>query len=313
MPGNPRARGSEQIVRWQGVAPDAAKRARRAGRGNPDTVCYTKAVEHRTLVEAIGRTPLVRVGRTMPKGSAEILLKMEKLNPGGSLRDRVVRFALEQAVREDRLAPRGPVVAAAGEDGAWSAAMICAVRAHPLELFMPANTRAERRRAAARFGAKVLVVDGTIDEARAAAAASAKSRGATLLDVESAAVAARACAEIGVEILEATGDVPIDAFVATVRSGGTLEGVMGVMHTRYPKMAVHPVRLEGFSRAEFEGMVDVTRDDARAAAIELARKEGLLVGPATGAAFTIGRKLAIAMGAGKRLVVLASDSGERYL
>ena len=88
---------------------------------------------------------------------------------------------------------------------------------------------------------------------------------------------------------------------------------MGVMHTRYPKMAVHPVRLEGFSRAEFEGMVDVTRDDARAAAVELARKEGLLVGPATGAAFTIGRKLAVAMGAGKRLVVLASDSGERYL
>lgn len=271
-------------------------------------------MEHRTLVEAIGRTPLVRVSRAVPPGSAEILLKLEKMNPGGSLRDRVARFALEQAVREDRLAPRGRVLAAAGEDGAFSLAMVCATRAHPLELFMPsASTRPERRKGILRFGAKVLVVDGSIEDARAAAAESASREGGTLLDVESSAVAARACAEIGVEILEANGDTPIEAFVATVRSGGTLEGVMGVMHTRFPKMAVHPVRLENFSRAEFEGMVDVSLDSARAAAAELAAKEGLLVGPATGAAFHVARKLAEAMGPGKRLVSLASDSGERWL
>jgi len=276
-------------------------------------VLHIGGVEHRTLVEAIGRTPLVRVGRALPSGGAEVLLKMEKLNPGGSVRDRVVRFSFEQAVREDLLLPNGRVVAAAGEDGAFSAAMICAVRGHPLELFMPASTRPERRHAAARFGAKVLVVDGTIEDARAAAADAAQRGGGTLLDVESASAAARACAEIGVEILQATGDTPIDAFVATVRSGGTLEGVMGVMHTRFPKMAAHPVRLEGFSRVEFEGMVDVGRAEAAAAAADLAARDGLLVGPATGAAFSVARKLAAAMGPGKRIVSLASDSGERWL
>jgi len=98
-----------------------------------------------------------------------------------------------------------------------------------------------------------------------------------------------------------------------VRSGGTLEGVMGVMNARFPKMAVHPIRLEGFSRAEFEGMVDVSREQAKDACAELAGLEGLLVGPATGAAFSVAKKLAAAMGKGKRIVALASDSGERWL
>lgn len=264
-------------------------------------------------MEVIGRTPLLRVGRSVPPNAAEVLLKLEKMNPGGSLRDRVVRFALESAVREDRLAPRGRVLAAAGEDGAFSLAMFCAVRAHPLELFVPSSTRPERRKAVQRFGARVLVVDGSIEDARAAAADAAARDGGTLVDVESAAVAARACADVGVEILEAVGASPIDAFVATVRSGGTLEGVMGVMNARHPRMAVHPVRLEGFSRAEFEGMVDVSRAQALEASGDLARQEGLLAGPATGAAFHVARKLAEAMGKGKRVVALATDSGERWL
>ncbi len=270
-------------------------------------------MEHRTLVDVVGRTPLLRLGRSVPPGSAEVLLKLEKRNPGGSLRDRVVRFALDQAVREDRLPPKGTVAAAAGEDGAFSAALICAARAYPLRLFMPSETtRVERRRAAERFGAKVTVVSGTLDEARAAAEESARASKACLLDIETAAMAMRACAEIGVEILEAVGEGVIDAFVAVVRSGGTVEGVGGVLHARFPQMAVQPVRLEGFTRAEAHGMLDVTRAQAIAAAEDLARQEGLLVGPASGAAFFAARRSAQAMGAGKRIVALCTDSGERY-
>lgn len=288
------------------------------------------AVEHRTLVDAIGRTPLVRVGRAVPATSAEVLLKLEKRNPGGSLRDRVVRFALEEALHEDRLAPKGAVVAASGEDGAFSASMICAVRGHPLELFMPLGyTRPERRKIVTRFGTVVREVPGTLDDARAAAAAAAKEKKACLIDIESAQIATRACAEIGHELLEALGDdapatpgleggspAPrsgIDAFVAVVRSGGTVEGVGGVLHARYPDMAVHAVRLDGFTRAEAHGMVDVSRAEADAAASDLARLEGLLVGPASGAAFVVGRRVAESLGKGKRVVVLCSDPGERHL
>ena len=271
-------------------------------------------MEHRTLIDVIGRTPLVRAGRSVPAGAAEMLLKLEKRNPGGSLRDRVVRFALEQAVRDDDLAPRAPIITAAGEDGAFSAAMICAARAHPLDVYMPSqSTRAERRRAAERFGARVHLVEGTFEDARLAAMTAAKQLGSRFLDIESAAIAVRACAEIGVELLEATGNTPIDAFVAVVRSGGTVEGVGGVLHTRFPDMAVHAVRLAGFTRAEAHGMIDVSPSEAMAAAEDLARAEGILVGPASGAAFAVGRRVAEALGAGKRLVVLCTDSGERHL
>lgn len=272
-------------------------------------------MELRTLVDAIGRTPLLRVSsRSLPKSSAEVLLKLEKWNPGGSLRDRVVRFALEQAAREDRLGPGARVVAAAGEDGAFSAALICAVKGHPLELYLSSQaTRPERRKAAARFGAGLHVVEGGLEDARSAAEEAAKKAGATLLDVESAAIATRACAEIGLEILEATGETPVDALVAVVRSGGTLEGVGGVLHARFPPMAVHPVRLAGFTRVEAHGMVDVSRAEALAAAAEIARNEGLLVGPVSGAAIAVGRRVAEALGAGKRIVILCPDGGERHL
>ena len=270
--------------------------------------------EHRTLVDAIGRTPLLRASRVAAKGSAEVLLKLEKRNPGGSLRDRVVKFALEQAVREDRLAPRGAVVAAAGEDGGFSASLICAVKGHALQLFMPSqSTRPERRAACTRFGARVQVVEGSFEDARAAAEAAAKDGRGTLVDIESAATAARACAEIGQEILEAVGTTPVDAFVAVVRSGGTLEGVCGVLLTRFPGMIVHPVRLEGFTRTEVHGMIDVSRSEAMAAAADLARLEGILVGPTAGAAFAVGRRVAEAMGSGKRVVILCPDGGERQL
>jgi len=295
-------------------------------------------VELRTLVDAIGRTPLLRVSaRSVPATSAEVLLKLEKRNPGGSLRDRVVRFALEEAAREDRLAPGAKVVAAAGEDGSFSAALICAVKGHPLDLFLPSKAvRPERHKAAARLGATVHVVEGSIDDARAAAEDSAKTSGATLLDVESAPVAMRACAEIGLEILEATGQTPVDAFVAVARSGGTLEGVGGVLHAKFPQMAVHAVRLTGFTRVEVHGMVDVSRTEAFAAAKDIARNEGVLIGPVSGAAFAVGRRVAEALGAQgtemvsrgfapgpppaafglgrrKRIVILCPDGGERHL
>lgn len=273
-------------------------------------------MELRTLVDAIGRTPLLRVSsRSVPKEWAEVLLKLERRNPGGSLRDRVVRFALEQAAREDRLAPGGRVVAAAGENGAFSAALICAVKGHPLELYLASeSTRPERQRAPARLGSTVVhVVDGGLDDARAAAETAAKESGATLLDVESAAIATRACAEIGVEILDATGETPIDALVAVVRSGGTLEGVGGVLHTRFPQMAVHAVRLAGSTRVEVDGMVEVTRPEALEASRLIARNEGVLIGPVSGAAVAVGLRVAAAAGSGKRIVVLCPDSGERDL
>ncbi len=275
-------------------------------------------MESGQLLDAIGRTPLVRVSRAAPPSGAELLLKLEKWNPGGSLRDRVAKFSIEQALRDDRLRPGGAVVAAAGEDGAFSLALVCAVRAHPLTLFVPASTNPSRRAAAARFGARVVVVEGTLDEARNAAAAEAARAGSAALEIESAAVAARACAEIGVEILEATASGTIDAFVGVMRSTtpggeGTLEGIGGVLHARFPAMEVHPVRLAGFSRAEADGMVDVALPEARAAALELAVREGLLLGPASGAAFAVARRVAERLGPGRRVVALCSDAGERHL
>ena len=285
---------------------------------------HRDTMEPRTVADAIGRTPLLRVSRCLPGQAAEVLLKLEKQNPGGSLRDRVVKLAVEDAIREDRLQQGGRVVAATGEDAAFSAALVCAVKGHPLELFLAIDAvRPERAKACERFGARVTLIAGGADAARAAAEEHAKRGGAVLLDVESAAVTARATAEIGVEILRATGETPVDALVAVVRSGGTLEGVGGVLHTRFPPMAVHAVRLEAFTRAEVHGMVDVTRAEAKSAMDDLARHEGLLVGPVSGAAFAVGRRVAEAMGTTtgeqaapgtrRRVVVLCPDGGERHL
>ncbi|HEY1955649.1 MAG TPA: cysteine synthase A [Polyangiaceae bacterium] len=290
------------------------------------------------VLELVGGTPMVRlrnVGRDAPR--AEIWAKMEQQNPAGSVKDRVALAMLDAAAKSGALPAGGVVVEATSGNTGVALAMACAVRGYRCVLTMPASMSLERRALVAAFGAEVVLtpeeaqMEGALDEARAIAA---RTPGAFMPlqfeNPENPAAHARTTAR---EIVEAMEAETIDAFVAGVGTGGTISGVGEVLqNTRI--IAVEPEACATISRGErgptkIQGLaagfvpknyradvVDEVRtvsdDDAWRTKVELAHREGLLVGISAGAAVAVAIDVARELGAGKNVVTVLPDTGERY-
>ena len=291
------------------------------------------------MLDLVGHTPLLRL-RT-PKGSASLWAKMENLNPGGSVKDRICRAMIEDAEARGVLAPPGPVVEPTSGNTGIGLAWICAVKGYRLILTMPESMSLERRQLLEAYGAEIVLtsaetqMEGAIAKAREIAA---KTEGAFLPqqfeNVANPSVHARTTA---FEILRAMEGLSIDAFVAGVGTGGTVSGVgpeIKKLHPRARIVAVEPEGCATISRGargptKIQGLaagfvpknyqpsaVDEVRTVADEAAwttkTELAKKEGVLVGISAGAAVTIARTVAKELGEGKNVVTVLPDTGERY-
>jgi cysteine synthase len=288
----------------------------------------------------IGGTPLVRLARVSPAGGGVVHGKLESKNPGGSVKDRAAMQMVLLAEREGRLRPGATIVEATSGNTGISLAMIAAVRGYRCVVVMPEDMSMERRYILRAYGAEIVLtpaeegMTGAVARARELLAATADSW--MSCQFENPANPDAHVQATGLEILEQTG-ARIAAFVAGVGTGGTITGVGRVLRARLGA-AVRIVAVEPSASAVLSGhlpgshgiqglgagfvppildrsLVDevVTVSDVAAErmARRMAREEGLLVGPSSGAnvhaAVELARRLAGV------IVTVLPDSGERYL
>lgn len=301
-----------------------------------------KVVNH--ITDLIGDTPLVRLNRIVPAGSAEIYLKLEFFNPGSSVKDRIAISIIEEAERDGTLQPGATIVEATSGNTGIGIALVAAARGYRAILVMPETMSLERRSLLKAYGAELVLTPGALGMKGAIQAAK------ELLDRHPDYFPARqfdnpANVKIhrettGPEIVEAiaTLDGRLDGFVSGIGTGGTITGAGEVLRQAYPGIrivavepaaspvlsggAAGPHKIQGIGAGFvpsilnteiYDEVVQVTNDQAFETARLLARQEGILGGISSGAAVYAALKLAAELGAGKRVVAVIPSNGERYL
>lgn len=292
------------------------------------------------ITELIGGTPLVRLSRFAP--GLGVLAKLERQNPAGSAKDRVALSMLRAAEAEGRLAPGGLVIEPTSGNTGIGLAALAAALGYRAVIVMPDSMSPERVKLIAACGAEVVLTPGAEGMSGAVAKAeeiSARSPGSIVAGQFSNPANPRAHYETtGPEIWRDT-DGRVAAFVCGVGTGGTITGVGRYLKEQDPAVRViamepasSPLLSEGRAGAHaiqgiganfvpealdtsvYDEVVTVTDEDALAAMRELARTEGLLCGVSSGAAAFAARELARRPEfAGKSVVCLLPDTGERYL
>ena len=296
------------------------------------------------ITELIGRTPMVRLHRVAQGAVAEVVAKLESFNPGGSVKDRIGYSMIAAAEEKGILKPgKGAVVVepTSGNTGI-ALAMVCAARGYRLILTMPDTMSVERRNLLAAYGAELVLTpgaEGMKGAIRKAEELVAQIPGAFMpQQFENPAnpeIHRRTTAE---EIWADTGG-RVDVIVAGVGTGGTITGVAEVLKNRKPSVyvvAVEPAdspvlsggepgphKLQGIGAGFVPRVLNlkvideifrVRTDEAYAAARRLAREEGILAGISSGAATHAALEIAKRPeNAGKLVVVILPDTGERYL
>ena len=282
----------------------------------------------------VGNTPLIRLNRIGAETGSEILVKVERMNPSGSIKDRFALAAVEDAERSGLLEPGGTIVEATSGNTGIALAMVAAAKGYRLVVAMPESMSAERAQMMRAFGAELLLtpaeegVEGAVKAAEQYARTHPGSF--TPKQFENSVNPLTHERTTAREILSAV-DGGIDAVVAGVGTGGTLVGVANGLRARHPHLlavAVYPMGEEsghaiqgigdGFTpkimeNAAVDREIRVSGQDALAMMRRLARKEGLLAGVSSGANVWAAVRLAKELGAGKRIVTFAPDNGERYL
>ena len=303
------------------------------------TTARTKAAG--SVLELIGNTPMVRLRRlTEPRG-AVILAKLESANPGGSVKDRICLAMVEEAEAHGLLKPGATIIEPTSGNTGIGLAMIGAVKGYRVILSMPETMSAERIQILKSYGAEVVLTaaaEGMVGAVKRAEAIAKETPGAFMpqqfVNPANPDIHRRTTAQ---EILRAT-DGEVDAFVAGVGTGGTITGVGEVLKKRLPQVKVvavepksspvlsggapGPHMIQGIgagfvpqvlNRAVIDEIVQVTNEDAFETAKRLAREEGVFVGVSAGAACWAALKVAKQLGAGKTVVTVFPDTGERYL
>jgi cysteine synthase len=297
---------------------------------------------YENVLDLIGDTPLVeirRVGGDEPR--ARVLGKLESMNPGGSVKDRICLAMIERAEREGKLKPGGVVIEPTSGNTGIGLALVCARRGYRCVLTMPESMSLERRQLLQSFGAELVLtpeelqMDGAIEKAAELAASTPLAF--TPQQFENDAnpeIHFRTTAE---EIVHAMGGERVDGFVSAVGTGGTVSGVGRALRERYAGcriVAVEPESCATISKGErgptkiqgiAAGFVPKNYDptvptevrlvsDERAYRTkrELANREGLLVGISSGANVAVALDLARELGPKKTVVTVLCDTGERY-
>lgn len=293
------------------------------------------------VAELIGGTPLVRIHRVAGEG-ADVVAKVEAFNPASSVKDRIARSIIDAAESSGALEPGGTIIEATSGNTGIALSMVGAARGYKVVIVMPSSMSVERRAIVRAFGAELVLTDpkGGVSAAVAEAERIRGERPGSIIASQFTNPANPAVHEAttGPEIWEATGG-RVDVFVAGVGTGGTISGVAKYLKGKNPGVrviAVQPAEsplltggapaphgiqglMPNFVPGTYDaGAVDEVVSVESAKALEFARRaaaeEGLLVGISSGAALAGTAAVAARPEyAGKRIVTVLPDTGERYL
>jgi cysteine synthase A len=293
-----------------------------------------------SILDAVGNTPLVRLSRLTPAGSATVYAKLESFNPMSSVKDRIAKSMIEAAERKGKVNKDTTIIEPTSGNTGIGLAMVCAVKGYKLILTMPETMTIERRKLLAAFGAQLVLtpgpegMNGAIKKAEELAGSTPNSfLPQQFKNKANPWIHKKTTAK---EILRALDQ--IDAFVAGVGTGGTITGVGQALKRKNPQVRIiavepedspvlsggspHPHKIQGIGAGFipeildttiYDSIIKVTTKDAQETTRKLAKIEGILVGISSGAATFAALKVAHELGAGKTVVVVLPDTGERYL
>ncbi|AYF99638.1 cysteine synthase A [Lactococcus allomyrinae] len=295
---------------------------------------------YENITDLIGHTPIVKL-QHVPEDSADVYVKLEAFNPGGSVKDRIALAMIRQAETDGKLTPGGTIVEPTSGNTGIGLSFVGAALGYKVVIVMPDNVSIERRKLIQAYGAKLVLTPGSegIKAAIAKAQSFAEDNGWFLpQQFENSANPKVHEETTGAEILEAFGADGLDAFVAGAGTGGTITGVSRALKKANPAIKTYvveagesailsggqpgPHKIQGISTGfvpanldttVYDEVVDVASDDAILTSRELGGKEGFLVGISSGAAIYAALEVAKKLGKGKKVLALAPDNGERYL
>jgi len=292
------------------------------------------------ILEYIGSTPLVKLHRVPLPEDAGIWAKLEFMNPGGSMKDRICLRMVERGERDGKIRADTTVVEPTSGNTGMSLAMVCAAKGHRLVLTMPETVGLERRTRLSAFGARLELTPGkegmrgAIERAEELAEKNNFFMPQQFKNPENPQAHRETTAQ---EIFDQCRG-KIDAFICGVGTGGTITGVGEVLKERLPRVLIvavepsrsavlsggnpGPHRIQGIgagfvpevlNRKVIDRVIPVQDEEAEETARRLAESEGLWVGISSGAAAFAAFRVAREMGKGKRVVVLFPDGGERSM
>ena len=293
------------------------------------------------ILETIGNTPHVRINRLFGEGP-EVWIKQERVNPGGSIKDRIAFAMVEDAERSGKLKPGGVIVEPTSGNTGIGLAMVAAVKGYRLILVMPDSMSIERRRLMLAYGAEFELtprekgMKGSIARAEEIIASTPGSwMPQQFENPANLEIHRRTTAQ---EILRDFADNPPDAIITGVGTGGHITACAQVLKPKWPNLKVyaveptlspvlsggqpgpHPIQGIGagfipqiMDTSVLDGVIEVTPEDAKEMARRAAREEGILVGISSGATLAaISQKLP-ELGGNPRVIGFNYDTGERYL
>lgn len=292
------------------------------------------------ILETIGNTPLIKVNNLYPKGY-EVYVKLEKTNPGGSIKDRIALKMVEDAESKGILNSDSLIVEPTSGNTGIGLALVAAVKKYKLILVMPESMSIERRRILTAYGAELVLtpkekgMKGAIAKAEEIAAGNKNSWIPSQFDNEANIAAHRE--HTAQEIL---ADFPegFDYLITGVGTGGHISGVSEVLKKQFPKLQTlavepeqspvigggqpgpHPIQGIGAGfipvncKTEFiDGTVQVSKEEAFEYTVRAAKEEGLFVGISSGASLAAVAKKIKEVPKGSKILTFSYDTGERYL
>ncbi|MFC0525630.1 cysteine synthase A [Pontibacillus salicampi] len=293
-----------------------------------------------SISELIGQTPIVKLNGVSDENSADIYVKLEFMNPGSSVKDRIALAMIEDAEANQQIKPGDTIIEPTSGNTGIGLAMVAAAKGYKSILVMPDTMSQERRNLLRAYGAELVLTPGSegmkgaIQKATELQEEHGYYMPQQFNNPANPSIHERTT---GKEIVEQMGN-QLDAFVAGIGTGGTITGAGKVLKSHYDNIKIYavepesspvlsggkpgPHKIQGIGAGFvpsildteiYEGVIQVSNDASFETAREVAKTEGLLGGISTGAAIYAAKEVAKELGKGKKVLAIVPSNGERYL